>query len=68
MTKTEVAIVVNPGSTSTKFAVFSREGSLYEETVRHPQEELAKFKLVSEQFDFRYSMIKKAVDKSQSLF
>ena len=34
MTKTEVAIVVNPGSTSTKFAIFSREGSLYEETVR----------------------------------
>lgn len=63
MTKTEVAIVVNPGSTSTKFAIFSREGSLYEETVRHPQEELAKFKLVSEQFDFRYTMIKKAVDK-----
>lgn len=63
MTKTEVAIVVNPGSTSTKFALFSREGSLYEETVRHPQEELAKFGLVSEQLDFRYEMIKRSVDK-----
>lgn len=64
MEKLEVTVVVNPGSTSTKFALFNREGSVYDETVRHPSEELAKFNLVSEQFDFRYGMIKAAVDKA----
>ncbi len=64
MEKLEVTVVVNPGSTSTKFALFNREGSVYDETVRHPQEELEKFNLVSEQFDFRYGMIKEAVDKA----
>jgi len=64
MSKLEVAVVVNPGSTSTKFALFNRDGSVYDETVRHPQEEIAKFNLVSEQFDFRYGMIKQAVDKA----
>jgi butyrate kinase len=66
MEKLEVTVVVNPGSTSTKFALFNREGSVYDETVRHPQEELEKFNLVSEQFDFRYGMIKEAVDKAVS--
>ncbi len=66
MNKLEVAVVVNPGSTSTKFALFNREGSVYDETVRHPQEEIKKFNLVSEQFDFRYGMIKAAVDKAVS--
>jgi len=60
----EVTVVINPGSTSTKFALFNRNGSVYDETVRHPQEDIAKFNLVSEQFDFRYTMIKKAVDKA----
>lgn len=64
MREKEVVVVVNPGSTSTKFALFNRENSVYEETVRHPQEELEKFGLVSEQFDFRYGMIKEAVDKA----
>ena len=49
--KEEVVVVINPGSTSTKFAIFSRNDVLYEDTVRHPQEELSKFDLVTEQFD-----------------
>lgn len=64
MKKLEVTVVVNPGSTSTKFALFNRDGSVYDETVRHPQEKIDKFNLVSEQFDFRYEMIKQAVDKA----
>jgi len=61
--KEEVVVVINPGSTSTKFAIFSRNDVLYEDTVRHPQEELSKFDLVTEQFDFRYKMIKEKVDE-----
>lgn len=64
MSNKEVAVVINPGSTSTKFALFNREGAVYDETVRHPQEKLDAFALVTEQLDFRYSMIKEAVDKA----
>ena len=60
----EIVVANNPGSTSTKFALYTRDECVYEETVRHPQEELKGFKLVSEEFDFRYSMIKAAVDKA----
>ncbi len=64
MNRNEVVVVINPGSTSTKFALSNREEVVYEETVRHPQEEIDKFNLVTEEFDFRYNMIKTAVDKA----
>ncbi|MFO7734935.1 MAG: butyrate kinase [bacterium] len=60
----EVVIAINPGSTSTKFALFNREEAVYEETVRHSQEDLSKYELVTEQLDFRYQMIKKSVDSA----
>ncbi len=53
----EVVLVINPGSTSTKIAVFNRQECLQEETIRHSQEELDRFSLVTEQFDYRYSQI-----------
>ena len=34
-------LVLNPGSTSTKFAVFENEQALFEQTVRHPAEDFA---------------------------
>ncbi len=58
----EVVIAINPGSTSTKYALVDRNEIVYEETVRHPQEEIDKYDIVTEQIDFRYSMIKSAVD------
>lgn len=38
--------------------------SLFEETVRHPDDELKQFDLVTEQFDLRYKAIKQAFDKA----
>jgi butyrate kinase len=54
----EVVLVINPGSTSTKVAIYNREGSLYDENVKHPAEELAKFDKVTEQFQIRLEAIK----------
>lgn len=57
----ERILVINPGSTSTKFAVFQgdRESlrELLSETIRHPAEELARFDSVMEQFPFRSELI-----------
>ena len=36
-------LVINPGSTSTKFAVYTRAGAELERTIRHGDEELARF-------------------------
>ena len=53
----EVIIVINPGSTSTKVALFRGKERLAEETVSHPADELQDFKNVTDQFDLRMNNI-----------
>ncbi|RCW30210.1 butyrate kinase [Marinilabilia salmonicolor] len=50
-------LVVNPGSTSTKIAVYENIKSVLLKTLRHSSEELAPFKDIPSQYEFR----KKAV-------
>lgn len=50
-------LVINPGSTSTKIAVFDGERSLLEETLRHGSEELAAYPLVIDQYTLRKDAI-----------
>lgn len=51
-------LAVNPGSTSTKVAVFKGTEKLLSENVSHAAEDLAKFADVSDQLQFRYHMIR----------
>lgn len=46
-------LAINPGSTSTKIAVFDNEQLLLEQVVRYSNEELAPYKTVIEQYEFR---------------
>ena len=50
-------LIINPGSTSTKVGVFEDETLLFEETLRHPTEEIAKYASVIDQKDFRKAII-----------
>ncbi len=52
-------LTINPGSTSTKIAVYENETELFETTLRHTPEELAPFegKPIMDQYDFRRQMI-----------
>lgn len=50
-------LIVNPGSTSTKVAIFLNDTLLQEETLRHDVSELSKFKLMYDQLDFRRNVI-----------
>ncbi len=50
-------LVINPGSTSTKIAVFEDEEGVALKTLRHSIEELKTFPRVIDQIDFRMSMI-----------
>lgn len=57
----EVVLVINPGSTSTKVAIYSREGPVFETNVKHDASELAKFDLVTEQLELRWAVISKCI-------
>ncbi len=48
---------VNPGSTSTKFAVYEDERLVSLHTIRHSSEELKPYKTLNEQCDFRKNII-----------
>ncbi len=46
-------IIINPGSTSTKVALFDWETRVAEETIRHDAHDLAQFDNVADSFEFR---------------
>ena len=51
------SLIINPGSTSTKIGVFEDENLLFEETLRHTTEEIARFDKIVDQKDFRKELI-----------
>lgn len=50
-------LVINPGSTSTKIAVFDDGAELFKVNISHPVEQIHKYSRVIEQFDFRKEVI-----------
>jgi len=50
-------LVINPGSTSTKFAVYDNTVCSLLKTLHHSVSELAPYKTISEQFEFRKNII-----------
>ena len=57
-------LIINPGSTSTKIGVFENETSIYENTLRHSMEELSPYKKMTDQYDFRMSIIVNALKEA----
>lgn len=54
-------LTINPGSTSTKVAVYKDTDKFLELTLRHSSEELARFHSVIDQFEFRKKIIMDAI-------
>jgi len=50
-------LAINPGSTSTKFAVYQDAECILKETIRHPLDELVRYRRIIDQFDFRKGLI-----------
>ena len=46
-------LTINPGGTSTKFAVFDDEQAILQRTLEHPAAELKPFPRMSDQADMR---------------
>lgn len=60
----ERILVINPGSTSTKLAVFDDDNRIMAVTVNHPLDEVKGFKWVMDQFDYRMNLINKALEEN----
>ncbi len=50
-------LVINPGSTSTKFALFEEEEMLFEKTLTHSHSDIVHYKNITDQFEFRKDLI-----------
>lgn len=60
--KKNLILAVNPGSTSTKFALYNDEDLIFEKKLIHSTTELAAFPRVIDQLSFRYELIMKALE------
>ncbi|SCZ02855.1 butyrate kinase [Alkaliphilus peptidifermentans] len=50
-------LTINPGSTSTKIAIFDNEKPVFEEVLRHSSEEIGKYSNIFGQYEFRKNVI-----------
>lgn len=50
-------LVINPGSTSTKIAVFQNEELIFEQNIVHPLKKLSQFTRISDQLGFRKELV-----------
>jgi len=56
-------LIINPGSTSTKIAIYDNEKPVFEEVLRHSSEELAPFPTIYSQYQFRKDVILDTLNK-----
>jgi len=50
-------LAINPGSTSTKIAIYEDTKEIYKKNIEHPSEEIAKYKSITDQYEMRYKQI-----------
>jgi len=57
-------LVINPGTTSTKIGVFTRDGEGFSQTIRHGDEEIARFRgqPMLARLDYRAELIEQALE------
>lgn len=50
-------LAINPGSTSTKIAIFEDENQIFIKTIRHSAEEISSYPNIASQFAYRKDLI-----------
>ena len=50
-------LAINPGSTSTKIAIFEDDQQIFVKTIRHSAEEIGSFPTIASQFSYRKDII-----------
>ncbi len=60
----KLILAINPGSTSTKIALFQGNKEMFLKNVKHSSEELDKFAKITDQFEFRKNVILYEIENS----
>lgn len=50
-------LAINPGSTSTKIAIYEDTKEISRKSIEHPSEEIAKYNKITDQYEMRYKQI-----------
>lgn len=58
-------LAINPGSTSTKLAIFENEKSIFQINVKHDAKQIASFNHIIDQYDFRMEAIMEAIKSAK---
>jgi butyrate kinase len=58
-------LAINPGSTSTKIAVFRGTKSIFLKNIKHSSEDIRKFPKIADQFEFRKEIILKELREAE---
>ena len=53
----EKILVINPGSTSTKIAVYEDDRQLFVNSIEHADEEIEKYDAIYDQYEFRKKLV-----------
>lgn len=64
MEKTYRILAINPGSTSTKVALYENESPIFTKNISHSTEEIKRFKTINDQLDFRREVILDTIRES----
>jgi len=57
-------LIINPGSTSTKIAVYEDTTPVFEKKLTHSSDEIAGYNRIVDQFDFRKEILQQAIDEA----
>ena len=63
----ETILVINPGSTSTKIAVYQDENPLFVESIEHSQDEIKKYENIIDQYEMRKDLILETMERKKIL-
>lgn len=58
-------LAINPGSTSTKIAVYTNERSEFEQVIRHSTDEIKQFVKIYDQYEYRLQLVEKALKEHE---
>ncbi len=59
----ERLLIINPGSTSTKIAVYENERPIFVESISHSQDETGRFSVIADQYEFRKTTIYRTLEE-----
>lgn len=59
-------LVINPGSTSTKFSLFREDKLIFEKTLRHTAGDLSGFAKITDQYNFRKGLIMRELNERKT--